>query len=243
MKNNKKTLVVFIAILCLLSCFNFASCNENQQQMQIPKFTTQYTEQEHVQRIEQYFREYLRKGHVINRGEIKDIYVEILYSYHTHDPEYALIEIEYTQPFSRSFDKDGEKSYTTKYRHTYVRITNDNYYVACSEYSNSFETCKDGQSVYTVLGYKNNKKYFGDLWRSVEIDGQITDIVLPKIEMRLFLGQEYWTEQTLSNLTTQLVDQKTEKERYENVYKKYKDSFYQGVASYYMYTYVKANGL
>ena len=50
------------------------------------EFETAYTEEEHIQRIRQRTEE--RFADDIEKHKIKEIHVEIIYSYYTEDPEW-----------------------------------------------------------------------------------------------------------------------------------------------------------
>ena len=202
----KKLLISLISIcLNITVCLNLFACNSPQNQSQT--FTTKYTEQQHIQKLTQ-----ITESRLSNRfesGEIVGCSVQIVYSFYTSDPEYAIIELEYAEPFESSVNVsrmgksqygslqsvEQEIEYLTKYQHTLIHIHQDRYYQFTGYYKHLHKSYMDGRSPYQVLGYGNNKKYFGCGLFAVDIDGQIVDLYFgyQPFEMPdLFLGEEYW---------------------------------------------------
>lgn len=140
-----------------------------------PDFVTQYTVEEHEQRIAE--RTEKRFAREIANGVIVDYKVEILYAFYDDDPEYFMVELEYRREWEDSYECDDYTNstfygkdivYTTKYRHIIGYISNDNYMTGLLRYD-EFEY---GRSSYTKAGYEYAKKYYGGGVHAVEKDGQ-----------------------------------------------------------------------
>lgn len=141
-----------------------------------PDFVTQYTVEEHEQRIAERTEE--RFAWEIAKGVIVDYKVEIIYAFYDDDPEYFMVELEYAEERKDSYTcEDYTNStfygkdivYTTKYRHIIGYISNDNYMTGLYEYLDDF---RDGRSSYAKAGYEYAKKYYGGGVHAVEKDGQ-----------------------------------------------------------------------
>ena len=161
------------------------------------EFETAYTEEQHVQRIMQRTEE--RFANEIATDKIKDIHVEIVYSYYTEDPEYFLVEIEYNDFFTGSLENpyysDGDSlylSYTTNRKHLIGRINKDEYLIYPW-----YSTFIDGPSVYSARGYADNRKYIFIYTYSVKSNGEVYDIFSgdPKEYNYLFLGLAPWARE------------------------------------------------
>lgn len=173
----KLFLKILIVILALLFC---VGCNEKIGGYDHPTFVTNYTEEEHVERIRQRTAEKFEKE-IVNQ-EIVDIHVEIIYAFYDNDPEYFLVEIEYARewinayknPDYSSSDESSQEyiEYTTKYKHLIGFIENDKYKTGLMYYDSFI----DGRSSYSFYGYRSAKKYYGGLCQAVEIDGQIIEL-------------------------------------------------------------------
>ncbi len=133
-------------------------------------FHTDYTEAEHLTRLDQRTRSKFSKE--LSNGTIVDYSIEILYAFKTGDPEYFLIELEYAEEWTKGFSLEEENvRYTTKYRHTVGRIVNDTYY-----YEYGYGGFTDGQSVYFVCGYADKQKYHGYTRYAVQLGDDVVEI-------------------------------------------------------------------
>ena len=95
----KKLLISLISIcLSITVCLNLFACNSQKNQSQT--FTTKYTEQQHIQKLTQITQS--RLSNRFESGELVGCSVQIVYSFYTSDPEYAIIELEYAEPFESS---------------------------------------------------------------------------------------------------------------------------------------------
>ncbi len=137
----------------------------------IPEFVTEYSEEEHLYRIEDILIKY--KGRFYN--PIKNYTLHTLYSYLTEDPEYILVTIEHEKYFigtvssydiwaSSEVQNKETYSFSTKYSHTVIQIKNDKYYYA-TEYSNIGDVVYGGgfiygKSAYEQCGYIDQKKFY-----------------------------------------------------------------------------------
>ncbi len=122
-----------------------------------PKFKTEYTVEEHLERLkdltEKRFEDSLKNRRIVNYD------VEILYAFYDEDPEYFLVELEYAEEWETTY-KGLPKSvikYTTNRKHLIGFIYKDNYYMGLDGYSDF----QDGISAYTYLGYCEDRKYYG----------------------------------------------------------------------------------
>lgn len=149
-----------------------------------PKFKTDYTIEEHIERISK--RTEKRFAKELASGELVSYNVEILYAFYDEDPEYFLIELEYAEERSSAYQTcalDENKrniivQYKTKYMHMIGFIQYDKYYYLGHTYTHSF---KPGRSSYQYYGYANNKKYVGATGlQAVEKDGQIIKLFSPE---------------------------------------------------------------
>ena len=109
------------------------------------EFETKYTKEEHIARITERTKEIFKRDILVN------IKVEIIYAFHDNDPEYFLVEVEHSTPFSSQYLSSRYK-YKTKYQHVVGQIRNDEYI-----YGHTF---REGRNPWSFLGYDNAKKYF-----------------------------------------------------------------------------------
>lgn len=169
---------------CLRLLFNCAdclpiSCYYNPwKYYKHPDFVTEYTEEEHIQRISE--RTQIRFSEKIESGAIVNYTVEIVYAFYDDDPEYFLVNLEYKYPW-RSLDVSGNLIYETKYQHFLGYIENDEYYAGLTGYTGEYGDSMfiDGRNAYEVIGYGTAKKYYGsDVFAVVTKDGllQIFDM-------------------------------------------------------------------
>lgn len=137
-----------------------------------PKFKTDYTIEEHIERISALTEENFAKE--LASGKLVSYNVEILYAFYDEDPEYFLIELEYAEEW-KGWYVTGEVEkieYKTKYKHTIGYILYDEYHYLTGIYN--YYDFVDGRSSYRYYGYADNKKYVGfEGLQAVEKDGQI----------------------------------------------------------------------
>ena len=108
--------------LCLFGSILLNSCGlipgaDNKH----PDFQTEYTIEEHIDRIRARTEENFSKE--IQVGKIVNIEIEILYAFYDSDPEYFMVELEYAKEFAGEYTyrddywMETPVSYTTKYKH------------------------------------------------------------------------------------------------------------------------------
>lgn len=165
---NKRSWLYQVLCLCLFGTILFNSCGPapgagNKH----PDFQTEYTIEEHIGRIrartEEHFVEEIEKGEIVN------IEIEILYAFYDNDPEYFMVELEYAKEFAGEYtyrDDYGIESlvpYTTKYKHFIGFIENDEYYARVRAYTSykdePIEKFVDGRNPYALCGFDDFKKY------------------------------------------------------------------------------------
>lgn len=155
-------------LLCLLGTMLLNSCMYKLGDYTHPNFQTEYTVEEHIERIRartenNFFAE-------ISKGEIVNMEIEILYAFYDNDPEYFMVELEYAKEFAGEYtyrDDYGMESpvlYTTKYKHFIGFIENDEYYARVRAYTSykdepPIEKFVDGRNPYVLCGYDDSKKY------------------------------------------------------------------------------------
>ncbi len=132
-----------------------------------PDFQTEYTIEEHIDRIRARTEENFSKE--IQVGKIVNIEIEILYAFYDSDPEYFMVELEYAKEFAGEYTyrddywMETPVSYTTKYKHFIGFIENDKYYArvrAYTSYSDEpIDKFVDGRNPYALCGYDDLKKY------------------------------------------------------------------------------------
>lgn len=166
-------------ILCVCFLFNFVSCKKEEDIAK--EWTTQYTIEEHVQRISARTEE--KFASEIENGEIVNYEVEIVYCY-SEKPKYFLVNLEYAEEVTITAEdmhlSDQEKErladklpLVTKYRHILGFISNDDYYTGFINYINGF---KWGRSPWDYCGYKGYKKYYNFYSYAIALDGILTRI-------------------------------------------------------------------
>ncbi len=173
-----------------------------------PDFSTEYTIDEHVQKIKEKTEEIFQGD--IQSGAIVDYSVEIVYAFCDRDPEYFLVEIEYANEWNGVYrtnypryddDTPTEIEYTTRYKHLIGFIENDTYKTGLNGYFGKNEAAfKDGKSCYALLGYSNNKKYYGASVFGVESNGEILRIYssIAQGPVGMLWGEESFEKKTVS---------------------------------------------
>ena len=173
--NAKRIMVIIIVIISL--CWPFLSFVQCQKvnRYKHPDFQTNYSGQEHIERIEERIRE--RYSVMFEYYIYKDVDVYLLHSLFDDDQEYFIVEISFYSPVTRSFENpnyDKGKplseenleriSYTTDRMYCVGYIRNDVYYRNAFRY---------GKSSYTLYGFEDQKKYYGGGYECVMIDGKM----------------------------------------------------------------------
>ncbi len=174
---------VLIMIIIMLLPINYGCVCVAFNPQFLSEFVTQYSEEEHLERVKEIASRKLPKYYLI------DIKTEILYAYYRGTPEYVLITAEYSEEFSDSFSfyENGRHEYEfkTKYLYTVIRIYKDVYektwlYREC-EYDKVYYEPLDtafmyGPNPYQVCGYGEEfKKYYTNDRFAIERDGKIME--------------------------------------------------------------------
>ena len=68
----------------------------------IATYSSQYTEEEHLERIKQRTNEYLQRE--INAGRILDYKVELIYTFYTRKPSLFMVEWEWAEEIEASYN-------------------------------------------------------------------------------------------------------------------------------------------
>ncbi|MBQ8229916.1 MAG: hypothetical protein IJZ32_04405 [Clostridia bacterium] len=188
MKAKRLIISCLSCVLFLSGCTYRNSCSDTSRRdgpfFEHPEFKTDYTIEEHIERISTLTEENF--ANELASGELVSYNVEILYAFYDEDPEYFLIELEYAEERSSSYEtcaRDENKrniivQYKTKYMHMIGFIKYDKYYHLRYIYAHQFVP---GRSSYRYYGYTNNKKYVGAAGlQAVEKDGQIIKLFSPE---------------------------------------------------------------
>lgn len=128
------------------------------------QFKTQYTEQEHIERISAETEKIIKRDWFkLYKTKVVDYSVEIVYSFYDNDPEYFLVTLELDR---EKTDVDAmqylEGDCSAKYSYILGFIVKDEYKI-----QGGFEY---GKSIYDVLGYSNAKKFYGNKAFGVETE-------------------------------------------------------------------------
>lgn len=190
----RKLCIIFSIIF---SCF-FISCDTSSSPPPIKVnepyvFSTQYTEEEHIQRIEE--RTYALFEREIIGELVLGFSVDIVYSINENKPEYFVVEIEYDEKAYYGYSDDEELYIDGKLyewgsvcEHIMGYIYQEEYYVLENAYiwrgpnSIKVKNCiKEGKSPYSLSIYSENKKYYGYKQDSygvygVEVNGEILQL-------------------------------------------------------------------
>ena len=138
-----KIFKVIVSLTLVLMVLALSCCNK-QEENNPDVFVSKYTEEEHKQRI------YDRTLEIISEGfyeeDIADIWVDIVYSFHTHLPKYFVVQIE----FVKSFLKNFKKSYLNA-----IAPYNDNF----SEADNIEYNFVELKHIH-LIGFIENDEYF-----------------------------------------------------------------------------------
>lgn len=202
--NKKACIVMFFVLLG-----SFVGCSQPIGGGYVhPNFSTEYTIDEHVQRIKDRTEGIFQDE--IQSGAIVDYSVEIVYAFYDEDPEYFLVEIEYANEWDGVYhtnypryddDTPMDVEYTTRYKHLIGFIENDTYKTGLHGYFGKDKAAfKDGKSCYDLLGYAGNKKYYGASMFAVESNGGIVRIYssISQGPVGLLWNEESFEKKTVS---------------------------------------------
>lgn len=148
-----------------------------------PEFITNYTIDEHVERIKERTAEKFEQE--ITSGEIIGVHIEIVHAFYDNDPEYFLVELEFAQEIMNRYVYEDDKCFevSTKYKHVIGFIENDNYYIGLQGYDRTLNNHDEklygfvnGESSYHYYGYMAGKKYYGALVQGVMVENQIMQL-------------------------------------------------------------------
>ena len=163
-----------IGLIVFTVCYFVKKANGDYIPYKHPDFKTQYTKEEHFERIWDLTVERFKKD--FEQNKIKGLFVDIVYAFYDDDPEYFLVEIEYYEEraYWASFtDATGSNiKITTKFIHTIGYIKNDNYYS-----SSLYRSFIIGKSAYTTYGARDCKKYYGRGVQAALIDGKLIEVL------------------------------------------------------------------
>ena len=148
---------------------------------EFPEFSTQYTEEEHIQRLsartEERFADYIESERLL------DYEVELVYSFYNEDPEYFLIEIEYWGiDSSCQKNEAGAIQSIIRYAHAIGYLKNDEYYFGLNSYSMSENSQNelDGfildKSLWQIFDCDEGRKYYGSGVQAVQTDEGILQL-------------------------------------------------------------------
>ena len=140
-----------------------------------PEYTCPYTEEENLKNIEKRTEEIFAKD--MRLGIIVDYQVDILYAF-DGDPEYFLIEIEYSEWYAENAGRSFER-----YAHCIGYINHTEYFVDLYFYEidqvpikDMKEVFRDGKSGYALYASPEEKRYYYEGLHCVERDGEIVVI-------------------------------------------------------------------
>ena len=133
--------IISLSAWGLISLVIFSSDVSKEGDYVHPDFVTEYTIEEHIERIKQRTKE--RFANEISSGEIVNFTVDIVHAFYDDDPEYFLVELEYKDEWIGKYANEYKWSniagllpekpeeyvyYSTKYKHFLGKITNDWYH-------------------------------------------------------------------------------------------------------------------
>ncbi|MBQ3505596.1 MAG: hypothetical protein IJA89_02365 [Clostridia bacterium] len=163
------SILMVLAVTALFVFFMFNSCRRNEVVINDnpyhPKFSTEYSEDEHIDRIKARTAEIFAEE--IENGQLVRYDADILYAF-DDDPECFLVELEFAEEWKSWQSGVG---YQTKYKHCIGYIKNDEYVIGCfyrydGPISNAegIEKIKtafmDGRSAYSLWATPDEKRYF-----------------------------------------------------------------------------------
>lgn len=165
LKRSHCILSLFLVCPFLLSsCFDVVEKLKEYFNPEPYVFSTQYTEEEHIQRLKDRTEEMFWVDQI--NEVIKGFTVDIVYSIAENTPEYFVLEVEYTEHVPYTFNEHTGN--TTPYRHLMGYIYKDDYYVLEDSYiwygrdGLRVKDClKVGPSPYSAIGNPDGEKYYG----------------------------------------------------------------------------------
>lgn len=181
----KKSRFLVIILAMIFFCLTLVSCGG--QPTVITDYKTQYSEEEHIQRISEQVEE--RFYNDLQSGEIVNYQVELIHSFISDDPRFFMLQFEYAEEFEREYKNpayhyssasDLPKTITRRMKHRYIigYIQDEEYRVGLAGFC---AILQDGKNPYEVFGHNNAKKYFGRGVYAVEIEGK---------RLRIFEGHD-----------------------------------------------------
>lgn len=221
-------IIVSLAILSLTGCNLILKPGGGSRV--VATYSSQYTDEEHLERITQRTKEYLQ--YAIDEGSIVNYKVELIYAFYTRKPGLFMVEWEfageieasYNNPYYDSNDSTSLKeiSYKSKYAHMIGMISCDEYWFMRGKggRQGGYSGFIVGRNPYDALGYGDYKKYYGDLQHAVEIDGKLFRIYGGGIEGNPPLEYET-SEKALAQYFLTEKDEKNINTRTENIGRKY----------------------
>ncbi|MBR6737006.1 MAG: hypothetical protein IKL82_01410 [Clostridia bacterium] len=152
-------------VITLIMLFTLASCEKVNYGYTHPTYTSEYTSQQHIERIKNV---YLNKSEAKNgTWIINDINVEIINSFYDNDPEYFIVEMD----IRIGKIIEGYFKYRDAYLVIFGFIWNDEYYYGYTLKSNPYKVC----------GYEDNKKFVSNYTFGIEEDGKVYKIAEVKL--------------------------------------------------------------
>lgn len=186
MKKMRRLISFVLALMSALCCF---ACQPNEDPQ---PFVSQFTTEEHIERI-RHITEYALR-YEIEKGHVKDIYIDALYPFDGSIPEQFLVEFEFcgdeceevahqialihSNKFTCThFGYSTKNTHESLFRYYIVRMLEDTYLVESDDYDSNGWFGFFGKSIYTELGYKESKKYYADGHFGVLTDEGILQIL------------------------------------------------------------------
>ncbi len=182
----KRIISFVLALMSTLCCF---ACQPDEDPQ---PFVSQYTIEEHIERIRNITEYALR--YEIEKGHVKDIYIDVLYQFDGSTPRQFLVEFEFCGDeckevahqialiHSNKFTcthlgYDTKRTHESLFRYFIVLVHNDTYVMDSVAGSTNGRFGFFGKSIYTELGYKDSKKYYADGHYGVLTDEGILQIL------------------------------------------------------------------
>ena len=134
-----------------------------------PHFSTKYSPEEHIERLDILTKE--KFSSELLSGEIVDYKIDIMYSFTDNNPRYFIIEIEYKDEYTSTYNDPTDTTkcieYSTKYAYT-IGLINDSVYNVCG--------FVESQSPYTKTENFDKKKYYSDTIMAVYDEDELIQI-------------------------------------------------------------------
>lgn len=174
------SVLLFILLLCFSACGSYIRYYGGYVH---PRFSTDYTVEEHIQRISQRTEEKYSVGKA--GSEYVAYRVGIIHAFYDDDPEYFFVELERKEEKNFYYEwydleSGGGKQIvkqTTKFKHFIGFIQDDRYYSGLPCYNGQGEEFwVNGREPYAFCGYDTEKKYYGRSVCAVQIGAYIRQI-------------------------------------------------------------------